>query len=285
MAKIGAHKSISGGYDKAVERVAEIGGNCLQIFSSSPRGWTFKHKITDEDVERFIRKRKGLGVDPVYFHASYLINLADGEGIGEKSVKTLTAELNLALKVAVRGSVIHLGSFKDKKEKPAFENKNYGVLLDNIKKVLKNTPEEKLFIIENAGNRKVGRFIEEVERIIKDVGDNRLRFCFDTCHLHAAGYNISDERKLDDFLKGIDRTIGLEKLELIHINDSKDKLGDLRDRHENIGEGYVGETVFKQLFTDKRTKDLPFVTEAPGFDGKGPDKKNIDILKKIAGGN
>ena len=118
-------------------------------------------------------------------------------------------------------------------------------------------------------------------KIIDAVRDNRVRVCLDTCHLHAAGYDLSDSVKFKKFLKEFDEMIGLLKLELVHINDSRDRLGDLRDRHENIGEGFVGKKVFENFLTNSKTRNLPYILETPGFDGMGPDKKNVEILKQL----
>lgn len=237
-------------------------------------------KVTDEDAAGFVAKKKELGVDPVYFHASYLINLADGGSGGHMSKQSLVAEMKVAEKIGARGSIIHLGSFKLKDgEEPAPES--YATLIKNIKAVLKEAPKNILFIIENAGTRKIGRTLEEIGRIIKDVGDKRVCVCLDTCHLHAAGYDLRTEEKFDEFLKTFDKLIGLKKLELFHLNDSRDPFGSLRDRHENTGEGAVGKKVFEMLLNDPRTKNLPFISEAPGFDGNGPDRKNLEIIKKL----
>ncbi|MGM0482494.1 MAG: deoxyribonuclease IV [Patescibacteria group bacterium] len=286
--KIGAHTSTAGGYSKAVERVSQIGGNCLQIFSTSPRSW--KPADPDEkEEERFKEALRGYSVSPVYFHASYLINLAGSDEIQEKSVGALIAELQVAGRFDIRGTTVHLGSFKKGRSqdgrKPLFEEDEsaYKDLLDNIKEILKETPEETLFIIENMGTRKIGMSLEEIAFIVEKINSSRVRVCLDTCHLHAAGVDISTADRLDSFLRRFDDLMGLSLLEFFHINDSKDEFGSLRDRHENVGEGEIPESVFSLLLDHPKTKDLPFITEAPGFDGKGPDKKNIDIIKGLLG--
>src|SRR6056297_1297381 len=277
--KIGAHKSIAGGYDKALKRVKEIGGNCLQIFSASPRSWS-KAEPMIKEIKDFKDKRKDLGIDPVYFHASYLINLADTGRVGYLSKENLVNELRVADKLGIKGSVVHLGSFKNKEEdKPVFLEEDYDSLIKNIREVLDKSGGSSYFIIENAANRKVGRYLKGLMKVVKDVDDERVRICLDTCHLHAAGYDISTERALGEFLEKIDEGIGLEKLEVWHLNDSKDNFGSLRDRHENIGEGEVGKQVFEILLNHSKTKNHPFIIETPGFDDNGPDKKNIDVLK------
>lgn len=274
--KLGGHLSIAGGFDKALERVLAIGGNCLQIFSSSPRGWALPKALADLAVNDFLKLKEKLGVEPVYFHATYLINLADGERIGELSKKMLVAELNLAAQLGIRGSVVHLGSFKNNKSASQEQ-----VLRNNLFDVLEKMSENTLFIIENAGNHKIGAGLEEISGIIKDVQDKRVRVCLDTCHLHAAGYDLGTKEKLNNFLDQLGKLDLLDKLELFHLNDSKDPLGSFRDRHENLGQGLVGQEVFKGLLNHPKTKNLPFIIETPGFDGNGPDQKNLEILKGL----
>ncbi len=279
--KVGAHLSTAGGYHKALKSIQEKGGNCLQIFSSSPRTWS-PAQVSDTVIAEFGDLRKKLAIDPVYFHALYLVNLADPSVTGEKSVTALIQELQLAAKMDVRGSIVHTGSFKNKdKTLRCRDEQYYSTLLDNIRKVLCDTPSNTFLILENAGNRKIGQTIDQLSEIIEDINDQRIRICLDTCHLHAAGYSLADEKQFELFLDDFDMKIGLDKLEVIHMNDSRDQLNDLRDRHENIGRGFVGIEVFRNFLNNPRTKHIPFIIETPGFDGNGPDKENIDILKSL----
>ncbi|KKU77556.1 MAG: putative endonuclease 4, partial [Parcubacteria group bacterium GW2011_GWA2_47_64] len=216
---------------------------------------------------------------------------------GKHSVEALIAELNVAEALGVRGSIIHLGSFKEEKAKredlmptlftstraPSYaKHPNYDLLISHIKTILEKTPAKTLFIIEDMGMRKIGRDLKEIAQIVSDVNSQRLKVCLDTCHLHAAGYDITTRQKLDKFLERFDQLIGLGRLECFHINDSRDEFGSLRDRHANIGEGKVGKDVFRLLLNHPKTKHLPFLLEVPGFDDTGPDKKNMDILKAFA---
>lgn len=276
---LGAHLSIAGGYDKALGKAALIGANCLQIFSASPRGWNFAEP-SDETADEFKRLKKKCEIDPVYFHASYLINLADKGSVGHLSVKSLTAELKAAKKLGVKGSIVHLGSFKDGGADDP-EHPLYDTLLRRVKEVLAATPEETLFVIENSGTRKIGRKLEQISDIIRSVKSKRLRVALDTCHLHSAGYDICSAKGLDAFLKEFDILIGLWRLEVIHLNDSRDPFASLRDRHENIGNGTLGLAPFRLILNYPKLRRLPFIIETPGFDDRGPDKKNLDILKSL----
>jgi len=275
MFKLGAHQSIAGGLDKAIERVVKIGGNCLQIFSSSPRGWSFT-KLTDDQINQFIKTAEKLSIFPIYFHASYLINLADDGKIGQLSKQSLINELNLAQKLKIKGSIVHLGSYKNK-----VESSKYQLLINNIKEVLEKTPKETFFIIENAGNRKIGQTLEEISQIFKDVDSPRLRLCLDTCHLFSNGYKFETEKELDQFLEKLEKLNLLDKLEVWHLNDSRDPFNSGKDRHENIGQGTIGLNEFKTLLNHQKTKNYPYIIETPGFNQEGPDKKNLDILKSL----
>jgi len=277
MIKLGAHQSISGGYLEALKRINNIGGNCLQIFSSSPRGWNFA-KPDDKEIEQFLTLKSKLLIDPIYFHATYLINLADDSRVGHMSKLSLISELNTASRLKIKGSIVHLGSFKDQKS-----NIKYQKLISNIKEVLEKTPKDTLFIIENAGNRKIGQTLEEISQIIKDVGSSRVRICFDTCHLFSNGYKFDKSRELDLFLAKLAKLEINNLIELWHVNDSRDEFNSGHDRHENIGSGTIGLEEFKVLINHKKTKNYPFIIETPGFDDNGPDKKNLDILKSLVG--
>ncbi len=275
MIKLGAHQSISGGYSEALKRIKNIGGNCLQIFSSSPRGWQ-TIKIDDQKINQFLKLKSELKIDPVYFHASYLINLADEGKIGYLSKISLINEMNLATKLNIKGSIIHLGSYKNK----GLSSK-YKVLIKNIKEILDKTPKDSLFIIENAGTRKIGQTLEEISQIIKDIDNPRIRLCLDTCHLFSNGYKFENNKELDNFLNGLKKLFLLERLEVWHLNDSRDPFNSGKDRHENIGQGKININEFKTLLNHSKTKNYPFIIETPGFDNQGPDKKNLDILKSF----
>lgn len=290
MIKLGAHQSISGGYSETLKRISNIGGNCLQIFSSSPRGWNFA-KPSEDEIKQFTELKKKMMIDPIYFHATYLINLADEGKIAHMSKMSLISEMKLAPKLGVRGSIIHLGSFKNKEIKKLpmedylihdrGQDNKYNVLIKNIKEILEKTPKESLFIIENAGNRKIGQTLEEIAQIVKDVNDSRVRICFDTCHLFSNGYAFNTDKELDLFLAKLVKLEINNIIELWHVNDSRDEFNSGHDRHDNIGEGKLNIKEFKTLLNHPKTKNFPFIIETPGFDGNGPDKKNLDILKSL----
>ena len=275
MVKLGAHQSIAGGYSQALERINNIGGNCLQIFFSSPRGWNFA-KITEQQIADFVALKDKYKIDPVYFHASYLVNLADDSRIGHMSKLSLISELNVASKLKIKGSIVHLGSFKNQKS-----NIKYQKLISNIKEILEKTSQDTFFIIENAGNRKIGQTLEEIAQIVKDVNNPRVRICFDTCHLFSNGYKFDNNNELDLFLAKLVKLEINNIIELWHVNDSRDAFNSGHDRHGNISQGMIGLDEFRTLLNHPKTKSYPFIIETPGFDNNGPDKKNLDILKSM----
>jgi deoxyribonuclease-4 len=244
--------------------------------------WQFA-KPSEETIQKFVDLKNHDIIDPVYFHASYLINLANTSRVGDLSKNLLKHELTLASRLGIGGSIVHLGSYKDSDKYLAHEGIEtpFDSLIANIEDILRDTPPDTFLIAENAGNKKIGLMLEELAEIVQRVSSDRLKICLDTCHLHAAGYDISSENKLDLFLNSFEKLIGLNRLEVIHCNDSKDSLGSFRDRHENIGAGHVGLEVFRLLLNHPKTKNIPFIAETPGFDGNGPDKKNLDILKSL----
>lgn len=282
MHRIGGHLSTSLGYLYALESIIEKGGNALQIFSTSPRMWK-PAKVSDKTADEFRKKKEELDVTPVFFHASYLVNLSDNDRIGAVSKQSLIAELQLQPRMGIRGSVVHLGSFKDKKSAfdGLFEHERFPTLIENIKEVLAETPEDSLFIIEDVATRKIGQKIEELSQIMTKVNSDRIRFCLDTCHLHCAGYDLSTEVSFEKFFSRFDELIGISKIELFHLNDSRDPFSSMRDRHENLGQGEIPEQVFINLLNNPKTKNIPFILETPGFDKKGPDKQNIEIAKSF----
>ncbi len=275
--QVGGHLSVAGGYHNAIIRTKEIGGNCLQFFSSSPRNWGVQ-PVTDSQIQVFLEERKKYNIDPIYFHASYLVNFADNDRIGKASVTTLIDELHLAAKMKIVGSIIHLGSFKQE-EKPSKEQ--YKIVFDNVVQVLEKTPENTFFIIENAGNKKLNWSLDELGHIVKSLAHPRIKVCLDTCHLWGAGYDLSTPDKFEAFFEEFDQKVGMEKLEVFQVNDSKDPLGSFRDRHENIGMGQIPMEEFRLLVNSPLTKDKPMVLEVPGQDKKGPDKENIQTLLSL----
>ncbi len=277
--KIGAHVSTAGGLHKACERAEAIGANCIQIFGSTPR--SFKVAFPDKtETERFKSERKKKGIGPVYLHAPYLINLATPDKVLlGKSVKLLSDHFKIAEAIGAEGIIFHIGSTLGKLSADEAEQQ----VAAAMKAVLKNVPGKGHLVIENAsgGGGKVGSAPDEIGRIMELTSSARVKVCVDTAHAFEAGLIAKyTPEGIERFSGEWRRGVGLENVVALHVNDSKTPFDSKSDRHENIGEGHIGFQGFKALAKENPWRDLPWLLEVPGFDNAGPDKKNIDILKK-----
>lgn len=275
---IGAHVSAAGGINLSLDRAKEIGAECTQIFISPPQTWVPKI-IPDEDIKLYREKMKEFGIGPNFNHGIYLINLATEKKYNlEQNIKWLKYSLETADKIGLTGTIFHIGSTRDRDEKECFNQ-----VIDAIKEILKDSPQKPYLILENAAGagNVIGDTVQELGQILKAVGDNRVKVCIDTQHIFASGVDIRKPGKIEELILGIEKEIGLKNIAAIHTNDSKTELGSKRDRHENIGEGFIGLEPFKILVNHPKLQDIPFILEVPGFDDKGPDKENIKILKNL----
>ncbi len=276
--KLGAHVSTSGGLDKAIDRGADIGCEAIQIFGSPPQGWAFKMPA-EELMAEFRRKSEEADIAPVYLHAIYLINLGTPKEDNLAKGKTsLVNYMNLAAQINAQGVIFHPGSHGGLGYDAIFEQTVAG-----INEVLERSPEGPYLTVENTAGmgQHIGASFEELGRIIHAVASPRIRVCLDTQHSFAAGYDVSTKDGVQAMLEEFDQHVGLERLAAVHANDSKRVLGAGVDRHENIGQGYIGVEGFEHIMSSPAFWDLPFFLEVPGLDNKGPDRANLDILKDI----
>jgi len=272
---IGAHVPTSGGLETALKKGREIGAEALQIFPSAPLQWRIRG-WSDEACESFKQTWPG-EFKQVVFHGIYLTNLAGASA--ENLVKTKTAlidTLTLAPKIGVEGTVFHPGTYNGGIEANSTQIK------ETIKEILDNTPQESKLIYENSAGSTIGGKLEDLAWLLDNSSDkHRVGVCLDTCHAFAAGYDISTPPGYEQYCKEVERLIGREKVYCWHFNDSKFGLGEKRDRHENIGEGKLGLKAFELVLNDPRWQDLACYLEVPGFDDNGPDRQNVEILKKL----
>lgn len=290
--KIGAHVSAAGGTHKAIDRVVEIGGNCVQVFSGSPRVWA-RPDLADIDLDKLFAKQHQLSVSPIFTHALYLVNLAsDKPELLQKSRTALQFDLQFDAAVKGSGVVVHLGSHQGR----GWEHDRQQVA-DQIKWLLENTPSASTFLIENSAGQKgkIGSDLAEIKWLLDQIKSPRLGWCFDTCHAWAAGYRLVAESDFSQvpagqiksqqpisILEEIEKYSLWSSLRLIHANGSKDACGSGRDRHANFGEGELSSQEIGIFLQHKQVIDIPVVTEVPGFDGKGPDAQNLSLLKELA---
>ncbi len=275
--KIGGHISSSGGVLKVFDRAKAIGANCFQIFISSPRMW----KVNDIDpkiAKTFREQLQKNDMNPSYIHIKYLVNLVSPkkETI-EKSIKCIIEELTVANKLGLRGGMFHIGAHQGKDRSEAIE-----MLVEKCNQVLTKIPKNILLLLENsATDKKLGALLEEIGIVLKKINHPQVKVCLDTAHAFSSGYDLRTKKGVNNFVNEIEQYIGIENLEVLHINDSKAGFDSNIDRHENIGEGTIGSQGLGYLINHPKLIDKPLILEVPGYNKTGPDKQNIDKLKKL----
>ena len=276
--QIGAHVSSAGGISKSIDRGLEIGCEAIQIFGSSARTWAFKHP-PEKEITAFKERRAETGMGAVFFHAIYLINLGSpNPELVEKGIQSLVNYMTLAADIEADGVIFHPGSHKGQGYEQVFDQ-----AVAAIQRVLDSSPEGPYLCLENMAGmgQHIGAKFEELGGILRAVDNPRLRICLDTQHSFAAGYDLTTIEGVEGMIAQFDECIGADKLAAVHANDSKQLCGSGVDRHDNIGEGYIGEQGFACIMGNSIFRDIPFFLEVPGFEGDGPDQQNIDILKRI----
>lgn len=278
MVRVGVHVSIAGSLDKAVERAAERGCDCFQIFTRNPRGWAAR-LITDSDADRFRQAVQHSGIGPVFAHMPYLPNLAGTDlALHEKSIRVLLEEIWRCDLLGIPYLVTHLGHARDSPDSGraraiAAILQVYGDYDGSVMLLLENTAGEK---------NSIGSRIEDLTTVFSGIGmPDRIGICLDTCHAFAAGYEQRTPAALDALVEAIDAGIGLSHLRLIHLNDAKGELGTGLDRHEHIGLGSIGMPGMKTILHHPALKSVPLICETPVDDRRGDDE-NIRMVRALA---
>jgi len=277
MRKIGGHVSIAGGLPNAITNTLRIGGNCLQIFAGSPRSWA-RHPFSAETVQAFRSEVEKQQLDPVFIHALYLINLASGnDDLLEKSIDSLVGDLKNGEQINSAGVIVHIGSHQGR----GFDAVS-SQLIDVLSRILSCTQATPLILENSAGQQgKIGS-LEEINFLIDEIKNPRLKVCLDTAHLFEAGYDFTSDqglKKLISLLRDLDL---LDKISCLHLNDSATDLASHRDLHANLGEGKIGLTGLGKFVCAPELSHLPLLLEVPGENKKGPDKVNIEKAISIA---
>ena len=279
MIKLGLHVSISGTLDQAPERARELGCDTFQMFTRNPRGWQFR-KLNDDEVKEFRRKTETYNIAPTVTHMPYLPNLSSPRKvIYNKSVKSLTAELERCETLGIPYVVTHLGSHLGEGQEIGLEK-----LVSAINLAIEKNPGNVMLLLENTAGTKnsMGSTFEEIQRIIQRVEKkDRVGICFDTAHAFAAGYDLRTGEGVRETLGKFDSVLGLNRLKVIHLNDSKGELGCSRDRHEHIGLGHIGENGFRELFKHEAVRKLPFIMETP-IDDIRDEAGNLKKARELA---
>ena len=275
--RIGAHVSISGGMDKAIERQDEIGGNCGQIFAGSPRTWSVS-EYSEEEGKDFQEMRDEKDQNPYVIHSTYLVNLATPkDNLFEKSLNCLQSELDAAATLGVEYVVFHPGAHTGSGRDTGVKRIAEGI--DEL-----DIPENVTLLLENTAGKgtTLGRSMGELRDMIDhaDTPDEKIGVCIDTCHAHAAGYDLASEEGFEDFLQEIKEDIGLEKIKVLHLNDSKDERGSEKDNHMDIGYGEIGDEGFRNVVNAEEFEGLPMVLETPS-DKRAGYKENLEKILEL----
>lgn len=276
--KLGAHLSIAGGIDKAVDRAKELEINALQVFTKNPRGWTGK-ELTAEILDSFKEKSKSINLSSAVVHANYLTNLATPkDGLYKKSKESLTEDIRRADSLGANYVVLHPGNHTGSGIDAGIKRVNQA-----LKEIIKDfNPEAKLLLENVAGaGTEVGFNFDDLLAMTAGISLKKVGICLDTCHAFAAGYDLRSKDGFNRLLTEIDNTFGLEHLEVIHVNDSIKKLGTNKDRHYHIGQGRIGSEGFARIVNHSQLKEKIFIIETPS-DENGNDELNLKTLRELA---
>jgi len=270
--------SSSGGIDTAIDRIAAIGGDCVQVFTQSPRMWrATNHK--PESVAAFHEKRAANGIGGVVCHALYLCNLAaPDEEIYSKSVQTMRNTVDAACAIGADGVIFHVGSHL---------GAGFEAGLDRtcaaLAQILERCDGDTWLLMENSAGAggTIGRSLEELATLLDRLdGHARLGVCLDSCHLWVSGFDVTDPKKVDELVRDLDSRIGIDRLRALHVNDAAAPLGSNRDRHANILEGEMGEGLGAFL-GHPAFQRLSAYLEVPGKNKQGPDRDELQKLREL----
>jgi deoxyribonuclease IV len=284
MVRLGLHVSVADGVDRAVSRAREKGCDAFQIFSSNPRKW-FTKPIPEESAKRFVSLQKQLGLAPAVDHMPYLPNLASAnEEVYAKSVQSLANELARCQVLEIPYLVTHLGSHMGSgRESGLFR------IAGALQTVFSETTGDTILLLENSAGSKnsMGGTFSDIAAVLDAVlvsspdDLHRLGICLDTCHLHAAGYDLRTSSALQETLDQFDDCIGLQRLMLIHLNDCRGTIGSHLDRHEHIGLGQIGEAGFRAILSHPDLAELAMILETP-VDARRDDKGNLHAARSLS---
>lgn len=274
--KFGAHVSASGGLWNGPENAAKLGLECFQFFSRPPQGGRIG-PIKPEDAKKFRDSCEKHGFEECYIHAPYIINLASKEErIRNNTVEIVRGELDRGTLLSAKAVMFHPGSASGVGEEAGLK-----LVVEGMKKILKgyNGTTRLLVEISAGAGMVIADSFEEVHAILAGVANEHVGVCFDTAHAFASGYDLRDEKAVNATMKRFDKIVGLKNLELSHCNDSKVDIGERRDRHENLGKGFIGKDGFRAIVASKGFKNVNLILETEP-EGVAAD---LVMLKKFRG--
>lgn len=274
--KIGCHVSIADSVDLSVDRASEIGCNTFQIFTRSPRMWKAR-TLSDEEISAFKEKLNKTDINPAVSHMPYLPNLSSSNPEPYKrSIDTLRLELERCNLLDIPYLVTHLGSHLGKGKEQGQKQ-----IVNAIDTAVSGLEKHPMILLENTSGKtnEVGSTFIEIGEIINKVSTDHIGVCFDTCHAYARGYDITSPTGLDETIDEIESNIGINKIKIVHLNDSRGELGSRMDRHNHLGLGYIGEKGFIN-FLSSPFKEKPLILETP-IDEFRIDKDNVEKAKEL----
>lgn len=273
--------SVSGGLYKAFGRADELNCEAMQIFTKSQLRW-HAAELGEKELNNWYTAANQSGVKETISHASYLINLAGSGETLEKSKVSLAEELRRSKALGIKKVVLHPGSCGKSDLEESLK-----LLSSSLLEVLRETSDcdTKILLETMAGQgSSIGRHIEEFARVLEYTkGNKRIAFCIDTCHIFAAGYDISSEEGYENYILELEKNIGLDRVLCWHLNDSKKGCSSHVDRHEHLGMGAIGLTPFRMLMNDKRFANIPALLETPK-ESPG-DVRNLGLLREFRKSN
>jgi len=276
--RFGFHISIAGGFSRIIERAEARGCETIQFFSRNPRGWNYS-PLNKNEVKAFRSSVQSSPLSPIFLHLPYLPNIASSRSkFYKRSIRSITTDLQRAEDLGADYLIIHIGHRMESSEDQAIEAVSQGI--DQAFEKVKNAV---ILLLENTAGQgtEVGYTFDQIKRIIEGVQDHeRMGVCLDTAHSFEAGYDLSTEDGIERTLENFDRTIGLKRLHLLHLNDSKTPLGSRRDRHWHIGEGQIGREGFRCLVNHPLLNHLPGIMETPRKDTV-EDLRNMKVIRSL----
>ena len=283
MPPLGSHMSIAGGYYKAVERGAEVGCDCIQIFTKNNNQWRAK-PISEQDAAQFKEALAERGISHPLSHSSYLINLASPDDtLWKKSIDAFVVELLRAEQLGIPFVVLHPGSFTTSSEEEGLLR--VAAALDEVHRLASDV--EAQCLLENTAGQgsNLGWRFEHLAAIRAELREpERVGVCIDTCHAFAAGYALESEKEFKATMRKLNKIVGVKLVKAFHLNDSKREFGSRKDRHEHIGLGCMGLEPFRHLLHDRRFRKTPMYLEtAKGAndDGEDWDLVNLRTLRSL----
>jgi len=277
--RIGVHVSIAGKLSQAVERAQALGCDTMQIFSRSPRGWEAK-PFDPGELARFRELRKKAEIIPLAVHGSYLINLASADpALHHRSVKAFIEELGRCDQLGAEYLVAHVGSCSGSAEEEGMRR-----VIKALKTILKRARFKTMILLENTARERgeIGYSIEQMKQLLDQLDRHpQIGVCLDTCHLFAAGYDISKADGVNHAAKELEKYVGPERLRFIHANDSKKGLDCRVDRHQHIGRGGIGLEGFRAFVNHPVFRDVPMVLETPK-ETPEDDPRNLKIMRGLS---